>query len=575
MKQKTYLLLWACLMFTGFAAQSKKAAEVFPLKIGLLADSQITSQNGFSDFHYRSKFADALVDVSIRPPALECFLAPEMLKIALNKLTQDNGGDKPGVDIILFLGDAANSGGADEINTVLSILSRHREQTGIPVFVIIGNHDYLGAGNITTPGIRFALLNRIGKPDNPALTKYEVLKKFSEFNHGNNLLPAATRFQYTDNAEALEQNKNLDHDTGLYLSGVLMYKEEGKAPVEIFLIDSSDYVDSPDWSEVMDMGFYGVIGAVSFKDKPGVISQTGYFKEFAQASSPQFRILASHYPKDHLDRITFAKPGQVPLDVTNLLWSVTEQTFSIPTFSKTLNQNLAPLLTSEGNNYWVSGHTHVKTTPRPDRFVVGGLTGDKFFRALNVGSTTDYCAHVMIVERCEKNKNNRLDNFIGYRHLPLFQGTKALLASIPEAMAEYGKQHIADTDFQGLLPSQEQWAEQNKSLTVPVVTDVLSGVSGVLGGKKSQITDDKAYWIEIGATILGLNKKYVEEAWKDPQTEASARHIRHFTEQFISRTGNSRDEVIAFLGLVSGAYESDLLPGKDGLTLAHLEELIQ
>jgi DNA repair exonuclease SbcCD nuclease subunit len=559
-----------CLVLAGFAGAAQKSVDAFPLKIGLLADSQITSQNGFSDFHYRSKFADALVDVSIRPPALECFLAPQMLQIALNQLTQDAAGSRQGVDVILYLGDAANSGGADEIDTVLTILAKHREQTGVPVFIIIGNHDYLGAGNITTPGTRFALLNRIGRPDNPALTKYEVLKRFSKFNHGNSGLPANTRFRYADNAEALEQNKNLEHDTGLYLAGVLTYSEEGKAPVDIFLLDSSDYVDSPDWSEVAGLGFYGVIGAVSFKDKPGVVSQTGYLKGFAQSSTPQFRILASHYPKDHLDRITFAKPGKVPLDVTNLVWSVTEQSFSIPTFSKTLNQNLAPLLTSEGQNYWVSGHTHVKTTPRPDRFIVGGLTGEKYFRALNVGSTTDYCAHVLVVEPYEKNRNNKLDDFVGYRKLPLFNGSWTLTATIPKAIAEYGRQHADDPDMGGLIPSLEEWKKQKKSGVLP---DVGSALSGVLGGKEKVITDEDAYWIEVGATILGLNKKYLEEAWKDPQTEAAARHIKAFTEQFITSTGSKRDEALAFLGLLAGAYEDELLPEQCDLSPKCLEKL--
>ena len=51
----------------------------------MLADTQLTSQNGFHNFSQRSKFSDKIVDVAIRPPALECFLAEEMLEIALNR----------------------------------------------------------------------------------------------------------------------------------------------------------------------------------------------------------------------------------------------------------------------------------------------------------------------------------------------------------------------------------------------------------------------------------------------------------------------------------------------------------
>lgn len=548
----------ACILLMSCALEPCKPAKPFPLKIGLLADSQITSQNGFSDFNYRSKTADKMVDVAIRPPALECCLAKEMLRIALHKLTQDSHGNTKGVDVILYLGDAANSGGADEIDTVLTILEKHRAQTGVPIYIIIGNHDYLGAGNIVSPGIRFAMLNQVGRPDNPALTKYEVLQKFSAFNHANNPLPGNTRFRYVDNAETLERNKNLDHETGLYLSGEVTYREGNQGTVDIFLMDSSDYKDAPDWSEAAGLGFYGVIGSVSFKDEPGFVSQTGYLKQFAQPPDPDFRILASHYPKDHLDRITLAKPGQVPLNITNLAWGITESAFSIPTFSKTLNQNLEPLLSSSGGNYWVSGHTHVPTMPRPERFIVGGLMAEKYFNAINVGSTTDYRAHVAIVERYERGENQRLDNFIGYREIPLFDCDRALLVSIPEAIGLYGRQYADDPLFKPLLPSLDEWVKEEQS------SGLMELPSSLLGGllKKQDTDKEKLYWIDIGATLLGLNKKYRQAGWTDPQTEASDRNLRDFVNEYITRTGSNRDDVIAYLGLLSGAYESGVLPGK-------------
>ncbi len=582
MNRKFPLLLLICFFFTSCAFESikplsylnqgthsSKPTKPFPIKIGMLADSQITSQNGFSDFHYRSKSADNLVDVSIRPPALECFLAEEMLGIALSKLTQDSHSNKKGVDVILYLGDAANSGGTDEIETVLNILTKHREQTGTPIFILIGNHDYLGAGNIVSPGIRFAMLNREGRPDNPALTKYQVLKKFSEFNHANNQIPGNTRFQYTDNFPDLEQNKNLDHDTGLYLSGILTYTETGKASVEIFLLDSSDYKDAPDWSQVANLGFYGIIGSVSFKDEPGFVSQISYLKKFAQSSSPDFRVLASHYPKDHLDRITFAKPDEVPLNVTNLAWNVTEGVFNIPTFSKTLNQNLEKLLISEGKNYWVSGHTHVPTMPHPEKFIVGGLVGEKYFRAINIGSTTDYRAHVAILEYCQQHRNNRLDNFIGYREIPLFDCDKALLVAIPEEIGAFGRQHADDPTFRSLMLTEDEWIkEQQAGNWLDMGTSLLDGFK-----KKSSLNEEDQYWIDVGAMILGLNKKYREENWTHTQTEASDRHLRSFVTQLVSRTGSNRDAVISYLGLLAGAYECGLLPAKCNFSMDNLKNL--
>ncbi|MHC4071410.1 MAG: metallophosphoesterase, partial [Planctomycetota bacterium] len=262
MKRITFLLILACSIFTGCVTEKQKQHVHFPIKIGLLADTQLTSHNGFSNYSQRSKFADRMVDVAIRPPALECFLSEEMLNIALKKLTQDVGGEKDGVDVIIYLGDGVNSGGTDEIELFFSVLEKHRGVTGIPIFVLIGNHDYLGCGNIVTPGTRFALLNRDGRPSNPALSKYQVLKKISEFNHASNNLPTNKKFKYIDNYKTVERtverNKELDHNTGLYLSGLLSYSEEGKNSVEVFLLDSSDYKDAPDWSSLAKWGFYGV-----------------------------------------------------------------------------------------------------------------------------------------------------------------------------------------------------------------------------------------------------------------------------------------------------------------------------
>jgi len=536
----------------------------------MLADTQLTSHNGFYNYSQRSKFADRMVDVAIRPPALECFLAEEMLNVALKQLTQDTGGEKDGVDVIIYLGDGANSGGTDEIELFFSVLEKHRDVTGIPIFVLIGNHDYLGCGNIVTPGTRFALLNREGRPSNPALTKYQVLKKISEFNHTSNNLPTNKKFKYVDNYEAVERNKELDHNSGLYLSGLLSYSEEGKNSVEVLLLDTSDYKNAPDWSSLAKWGFYGVIGSFSFKDEPGVLSQAGYFKKVAGTSAPDFRFLASHYPKDHLDRITFAKPGDVPLDITNMAWEVTEGAFSYPTFSESLNQNLEDLLSHKKRNYWLSGHTHTPATPKPSKIVVGGLLGDKYYRGINTGSTTDYRAHVVIVESYQKQKNNRVDDFIGYREIPLFDYREDFLTEMLKAIGEYGRDHDSDPNFQHLIMPINEWLKEEQS--VDLIDASLSTFSqkpgnlldrgfSTLGlGPKDAMSTDERYRIYMGATILGLNKKYRESSWKEKQTEASARHLRNFVKLFVGRTGNNRDDVISCLGFLAGAYECGKFP---------------
>jgi len=524
-------LLLAYSVLTGCATEQRLQETRFPIKIGLLADTQITSDNGFSDFIFRSKDADRFIDVAVRPPALERYLAEEMLDVALKKLTQDANGEKKGVDVILYLGDGANSGGTDEMETLFAALNKYRQETGIPIFMLIGNHDYLGAGTVASPGIRFALLNRDGRPPNPALSKYQVLKKISTFNNASNKMPTNKNFRYIDNFAMVERNKHLDHQTGLYLSGRIWYSEYGKDSVEIFMVDSSDYKDAPDWSKLAKLGFYGSVGSVSYKDVPegNFLSQLSHFKKLAKSSAPDYRIIASHYPKDHLDRITFAKPGEVPLNMTNMMWDVVEGTFNFPAFTETLNESLEDLLAPSRRNYWFSAHTHVTTMPRPEKLIVGGILGDIAFDAINVGSTTDYRAHVAIVEQFVSYHNNRIDKFVGFREIPLFDCNEELLQTIPKAIAEYGRKHYSDPDFQLCLQ------------------DMIKG-SGT------------GVWLNVGAAILGMNKTYRENCWRDEQTEASEKHLRKFVTDFIGRTESNPDDVIAFLGLIAGAYEDEKIP---------------
>lgn len=557
MKRVPYLFVLVYLLCTGCASRQCKEDVAFPLKIGLLADSQITSLNGHSDFHYRSKLSDNLIDVAIRPPALECFLSEEMLRIALDKLTQDSDGNKIGVDVILYLGDAANSGGTDEVDTVLAILASYREKTGVPIFIIIGNHDYLGAGNVVSPGIRFAMLNRVGQPENPPMTKYEVLNKFSDFNRKSYAEYANADFCYEDNFSTMKQNKRLDHETGLYLSGVLTYSEEGSKKVQIFLIDSSDYVNAPNWTNIVSWASYGSIGAVSFKDEPDFESQISYFKKHMKGPIPDFRVIASHYPRNDLDRLTyFTKPGEGLSYLTNSIWGIVEGTCNFFTFSESLDQNLKELLLSAKRNYWLSAHTHVKKIPKPDKIVIGGILRDKYFKEINVGSTTDYRAHVAIVEPCKGG--NSINGYVSYREIPLFdcdcEEHKKLLAEVVKAIGDYGFEHYNDPKFKDFIKPIDIWAEE-------------------LHIKKKGVEKADLYWKDTGATVLGLNKEYRKNEWSDEQTKVSCKHLKMFIDEFVKNTESKQDDVISCLGLLAGAYEKGLLPRKCDFSQECLEEI--
>ncbi|MHC4694975.1 MAG: hypothetical protein ACYS67_19765, partial [Planctomycetota bacterium] len=270
--------------------------------------------------------------------------------------------------------------------------------------------------------------------------------------------------------------------------------------------------------------------------------------------------------------ITLNKPGDVPFDITNVAWEITEGAFSFPTFSKTLNKNLEALLSKKKRNYWLSGHTHAPATPRPSKIVVGGLLilDEKYFHGINTGSTTDYRAHVVIVESYERQKNKKVDKFVGYREIPLFDYREGLLTAILKAIGEYGLEHKSDQDFQNIIKSMDEWMKEEKS--VDLIDSSFKTISqepgnllergfSALGFKqKGALGPEERYRIYIGSTILGLNKKYRDKGWHEKQTESSARHLRTFMKLFVERTGNNRDDVISCIGFLAGAYECGKFP---------------
>jgi hypothetical protein len=338
-----------------------------PIRIGLLADSQITSPASTPDCVYRNKATDKDLSAAIRPPALE-YLTAEVLEIALDRLS-DAGGKERKLDLILYLGDGANSGGEDEIERLFGILRAHRAQTGTPLFMVIGNHDYLGAGNTPNAADRLLLLNRLMADEPPPvrynrpLSKYEVLQRISAFNGDPDYLSPRTGLEYTDNRDSLDES--LDHRTGLYLAGHLVYSAKGEDTVEIFLADTSDYQNMPIRPERLKLAAYGWEGSISSKDtsrkdRPSQIDC--FFARKWALPSPDFRFVASHYHPDNLDRKRFVSevPEDCIFEAENAVHGMYETVDGI-LGHRYATQYLDRWLTVRGGNYWLSAHTHRET----------------------------------------------------------------------------------------------------------------------------------------------------------------------------------------------------------------------
>ena len=89
---------------------------------------------------------------------------------------------------------------------------------------------------------------------------------------------------------------------------------------------------------------------------------------------------------------------------------------------------------------------------------------DKYYSGINTGSTSDYRAHVVIVESYERQKNNRIDNFIGYREIPLFGYKEDLMVKILKEIGEYGRDHYSDPNFQHLIMPINEWIKEEQSV---------------------------------------------------------------------------------------------------------------
>jgi len=526
-----FLSVFFLILIAGCAGRQAQ----LPIKIGLLADSQITSPNSTPGCVYRNKDTDKDLEVAIRPPALE-HLTAEVLKISLDKLSQeDDQGRK--VDVILYLGDGANSGGEDEIARLFEVLTEHREKTGIPMFMVIGNHDYLGAGNTPNEAERLLLLNRLTVDEKPPvrynrpLSKYQVLQKISEFNRAPNYLSPGTMFEYTDNRDSLDES--LDHRTGLYLAGYLVYSANGENDVEIFLADTSDYQNIPTKPEALELAVYGWVGSISSKDKSDEKRSSQidcYFQKEWALRSPDFRFIASHYHPDNLDRARFVSniPEDIIFELENFVHGVYETVQSL-FGNRFSNQYLNRWLSKSGNNYWLSGHTHrqVMSKPHQGKVHVGGileLLTDASFHSVNIGSTTDYRAHTVIVEEYVKGKNTRLDKYVGYREIPVFDFNERLLQDISAGLAEFGNKKRNSENFQNYDPNFHELKDMDNE--------------------------------QFGASITGLNKQYQKDYWLQKHTEASVKYLKEFIEWFRGKHPEyDRADIVTCLAFIAGADE--------------------
>lgn len=372
----TALLAAGCM--TGCATHgttaSDQAAQVPPLlRIGLLADTQLTSPKATSAYLFRSKFADLAANVAVRTTAQEMFAAEH-----LGYLGADVAARHP--DLLLYLGDGANSGCDDELDPFFKQLGEVRRKAGRPVFFVVGNHDYLATGNQAAPSQRSLACAKGGYA-----TKAEIVARAARFNRVSWQQYAKKDPRFVRYADSLEHvnakpgdgcrsDEESQQQRGCYYAGIIEVNAAGQK-LQLVLADTSDYqsvIVQPELGGVDVMQFAGLRGGMGF----GKGSQNEWIASALDAGKDvPTRIFASHYP------------------TADLSW---------PVFGRRLMSGRpGDLMLATGYNLWLSGHTH---EPNPMRrlgagtFKGGGLPQPMHYDEINVGSTTDYRMHGAIVE---------------------------------------------------------------------------------------------------------------------------------------------------------------------------------
>lgn len=386
-----------CGMAVGAGASRAAEADApFPYRIGVLADSQITSSQGTFNYGMRRKASDRVSSVAIRPPAVE-YLAPLMLKRFLDEMKKQK------VDLILYLGDGVNSGCTDELDKFFGVLEHARADKGPPSYFVMGNHDYLGTGNQTRMDFRSKLCAAHGVI-NPPETKEQVIARMEKHNKASAGMD--TKFVLTTGtvkADHAAPKKCPRDDMGQYTTyhvGVL--KSKAGTPVDILLADTSDYRDVTFNANAgigcEGIGLWGVKGSMSFRTRAEPSqSQIDMLMEMAKPA-PKYRLVASHYwPANFNALLDFNTSGSL------------------------LRDGMVRLLAKGQRNVWISGHTHIDA-PAVGYVKVGEARSREktdVFDALNVGSTTDSPPHGLIVEAYRSGGNKPIrDSSLGYITIP-------------------------------------------------------------------------------------------------------------------------------------------------------------
>jgi 3',5'-cyclic AMP phosphodiesterase CpdA len=378
------------------------------LKIALFADSQFVSEYAKpfrNETIWNAQNSEWIANVTLRT-VIQNEYAKHSLKELMDKAIKDKE-----IDMILYLGDGANSGCLNELERLFGVLSEYKK---IPIFFVLGNHDYLAAGN--TPNIQTRNLLCTSKSIKEindygnnlyqeSLSKFDVIKMAHDFNSKSAKTLEKKGYTYKDNytknlEDTCNKEKVKQHNVPDCFYAAYIYNDD----TEIYLLDTSNY-DEGELSSVDDHQIAGLAGGICCTTQ-----NHGQWKwlEDSKKKNPLAKrtIFASHYPMKDLAEF---RSGLKKRDV---------RTGNIINNKRRFNDFIRPVLslTSKTKGYpiWLSAHTHTKKheeqDPRMLKKVISNykMKGIRPIQEYNVGSTTDYNQHGLIIELKEIGSTSKV-----------------------------------------------------------------------------------------------------------------------------------------------------------------------
>lgn len=366
------------------------------LMIGIVADSQFQNREHWAvknDLRDASK--DRLINVTIRPPALVA-TARELLLAHLTKH------EERGVTAIFYLGDGANHGCRSELsgaNGLFPTLTEFRDRSRIPIFYIVGNHDFLAAGNASNSS-RNRIQDSMCGTDG-WVKKRELIGLIEQFNadsatiHGLQYLSSVNRGKISSDRCSADTGLQLSRLPSCYYAGIIDLVTDGRTH-RFLLADTNDYVDVTSSKYPFAGQVEGTRGAISFRDSETVTSQTNWFVE-TQRNLQKLEPAAILVGLSHYDVPALRK--QVPFIVLSRKTQLLANLFVDPASGQNFFREGA---------FFASAHTHTQKMKKLSTGITKGGETILSLAELNVGSTTDYPSLSTIVRFSREGSEPRM-----------------------------------------------------------------------------------------------------------------------------------------------------------------------